>query len=156
MKPGKIRPLAICVFHHEGKILVQEGYDRVDKVLFYRPLGGRIEFGELGAETVVREIREEINAEAINIRFLGALENIFMFNGEKGHEIFLVYDGRFKNIAIYENPELVGAEYDENNYPIRATWKLLSEMRDEKDPTAPLHLPPVYPTGLLELLRNTL
>lgn len=156
MKAGKIRPLAVCVFYHAGKILVQEGYDRVDQQLFYRPLGGRIEFGELGAQTVVRELREEIDAEACNIRYLGTLENIFTYNGEKGHEIVLVYDGSFRNPAIYQKHELVGSQQDENGFFVRALWKPLSEMRDENDPDPEQHLSPVYPTGLLELLRKTL
>ena len=60
MKAGKIRPLAICVFLHQGRILVSVGYDSVKKQTFYRPLGGKIEFGEPSAETVRRELMEEI------------------------------------------------------------------------------------------------
>lgn len=46
MKPQTIRPLAICVFRHAGRILVAEGTDEVKGETFYRPLGGAIEFGE--------------------------------------------------------------------------------------------------------------
>jgi hypothetical protein len=42
----QIRPLAICVFSQNGKILVCEGYDATTSDTFYRPLGGGIEFGE--------------------------------------------------------------------------------------------------------------
>ena len=42
----KIRPLALCIFLHQNKILVAEGYDPKKNQIFYRPLGGGIEFGE--------------------------------------------------------------------------------------------------------------
>ena len=34
--------------------------------IFYRPLGGVIEFGERGAETVARELKEEIGADVLH------------------------------------------------------------------------------------------
>jgi len=40
MKPNMIRPVAICVFQHEGRILVFEGYGPKKQQSFYRPLGG--------------------------------------------------------------------------------------------------------------------
>ena len=46
MKKNRIRPLAICVFLNNNRILVAEGYDPIKQQTFYRPLGGGIEFGE--------------------------------------------------------------------------------------------------------------
>ncbi len=159
MKTEKIRPIAICIFHHSGRILVQAGYDLVRNLLFYRPLGGKIEFGESGAATVARELIEEIGQKTINIHYLGTLENIFVYNGQLGHEIVLIYDGEFLDAAIYQAPEIIGSEnseIDETGQPIRATWKYLTELRDEADPEADPTLPPVYPTGLLPLIRKSL
>jgi len=93
MKKNKIRPLAICVFCNHNRILVAEGYDPVKKQTFYRPLGGGIEFGESSEHTIHRELMEEIGAEVSDLKYLGTLENIFVFNGEPGHEIVMVYDG---------------------------------------------------------------
>ena len=59
------------------------------------PLAVRIEFGERGHETVIREVQEELDAEVTNVRYLGLLENIFAYQGAAGHEIVLIYDGRF-------------------------------------------------------------
>lgn len=50
----RIRPIAICLLRHEGKILVFEGWDRAERRAFYRPLGGGIEFGETGQHAVQR------------------------------------------------------------------------------------------------------
>lgn len=41
MGKEQIRPIAICVFRRDNRILVGEGYDPVKKESFYRPLGER-------------------------------------------------------------------------------------------------------------------
>ena len=94
---NQIRPLAICVFRHGGRILVAEAYDPVKQETFYRPLGGGIEFGEFSEQTIHRELLEEIGADVCELKYLGTLENIFVFNGIAGHEIVQVYDGTLKD-----------------------------------------------------------
>jgi 8-oxo-dGTP pyrophosphatase MutT (NUDIX family) len=74
------------------RLLVYEGYDSVKDERFYRPLGGGIEFGELGAEAVAREVREELGATVSDVRFLGVLESVFTYAGEPGHELVLMYE----------------------------------------------------------------
>ena len=74
MSINRIRALAICVFRHNGRILVAEGVDPCKGgQVFYRPLGGGIEFGEYAKQTLVRELREELDAEITALRFLRAL-----------------------------------------------------------------------------------
>jgi 8-oxo-dGTP pyrophosphatase MutT (NUDIX family) len=138
---NKIRPLALCVFLHQNKILVAEGYDPLKNQIFYRPLGGGIEFGERSDATVRREIMEELNAEVTDLKYLGTFENIFVFNGNPGHEIIQVYDGRLVNSGLYEQAEMSGHEAEES---FKVLWKRL----DEFSPQTPL-----YPDGLLELLN---
>src|SRR5262245_7803885 len=103
-KKKRIRPLAICVFRHNDKILVAEGYDPVKGETFYRPLGGGIEFGERSDEAICREIMEELNLEVDrnSLKYLGTLENIFTFNGTPGHEIVQVYDGALIESGPYD------------------------------------------------------
>jgi len=141
----KIRPIAICVFRHRDRILVAEGYDPVKKQTFYRPLGGGIEFGEKSDQTVRRELLEEINAEVGELWYLGALENIFIFNGAPGHEIVLVYDGLLKDSGLYDL-ELITGEETEIGESFQAVWKSLDEFGAEKSI--------LYPTGLLEMLKQ--
>ena len=149
MKAGKIRPIAICVFLYQGRILVNEGYDSVKKQTFFRPLGGKIEFGESSSNTVRRELLEEIGCEVQNLRYLATLENIFTYNGEKGHEIVIVYDGDFTDDSIYQRTMIHGLE--DNHDPIKAVWKSLSEFRAGPDG---IDSTPLYPSGLLELLQK--
>lgn len=141
---NQIRPLAICIFRHGGRILVAEGYDPLKNEHFYRPLGGGIEFGETSKETVCRELMEEINLEVDkdSLRYLGALENIFTFNGTPGHEIVLIYDGKLKESKVFEQAEITGKEA--NGEDIRALWKDLDEFGPGKCI--------LYPDGLLEML----
>ena len=141
---NQIRPLAICVFRHHDHILVAEGYDPVKDEYFYRPLGGGIEFGENSRETICRELMEEINVEIASesLKYLGAIENIFRFNGSIGHEIVIVYDGTLKESSFYEQQVIAGKEA--NGEDIRAVWKKLDEFGEGKSI--------LYPTGLLEML----
>jgi 8-oxo-dGTP pyrophosphatase MutT (NUDIX family) len=142
MREEKIRSIAICICRDGERILVAEGHDSKKGQTFYRPLGGTIEFGERGEETVRREFREEIGAEVSGIRYLGMLENIFTYEGRRGHEIVLVYDGRLSDRSLYEKDIILGNEL---GTPFKAVWKRLDEFGPGR--------PPVYPDGLLELIR---
>ena len=141
---NRIRPLAICLFRHNDCILVAEGYDPVKKENFYRPLGGGIEFGEHSEQTIRREILEEIGAEVCELKYLGTLENIFVFNGTPGHEIVQVYNGSLRDTRLYEQTVIVGQEVDIDD-TFSAVWKHIDEFGEGKSI--------LYPTGLLEILR---
>ena len=142
---SQIRPLAICLFSHNEKILVSEEYDPSKDETFYRPLGGGIEFGERSQETIHRELKEEIGAEVEALIYLGTLENIYVFNEEPGHEIVQVYDGTLKETGLYEQTVISGYEA-EVNLSMKVLWKSL----DEFGPGKSL----LYPVGLLELLNE--
>ena len=144
MKKNKIRPLAICIFRNNDRILVAEGYDPVKNQTFYRPLGGAIEFGEHSEQTIHRELMEEIGAEVRDLKYLGTLENIFIFNGKPGHEIVQVYDGVLKELGLYEQVEVQGNEADIGE-SFKAVWKRISDFVEEKST--------LYPSGLLDLMR---
>ena len=139
----QIRPIAISVFQNSNRILVFEGHDPVKGETFYRPLGGGIEFGESSETTVRRELKEEINVEVGDLRFLGVLENIFMFNGNSYHEIVMVFDGSLIDSGLYAQAEIHGKEA--NGDDIRALWKSLDEFASGHSI--------LYPDGLLNLLR---
>ena len=138
---NRIRPIAICLFRRDGKILVFKGHDPARDETFFRPLGGGIEFGEHSTDTIRREIREEIGAEVTDLDYLGTLENIFTYNGEAGHEIVQVYDGALTDTGLYEQPVLSG--YEDNGETIDVLWKHLDEFGPGKST--------LYPEGLLAI-----
>ena len=139
--PAAIRPLALAVIRRSDRILVFRGEDPVKAEVFYRPLGGGIEFGETGEAAVRREIREEIGAELVNVRPLGALENIFTYNGGPGHEIILLFEADLLDTAIYKVEQFEGLEA--NGEALTVTWKPLVDFRGGDR---------LYPDGLLLLL----
>jgi ADP-ribose pyrophosphatase YjhB (NUDIX family) len=145
MSPGLIQPLVIAIIRRGEGILVSETADLSKGEVFYRPLGGRVEFGERAEEALRRELREELGAELKGLRYLDALENIFVYEGEQGHEIVLVYEARLADPALYRQDALEGYEQDVDQH-FRVVWKRLDEF-------GPGRLV-LYPDGLLDLLNG--
>jgi 8-oxo-dGTP pyrophosphatase MutT (NUDIX family) len=143
LKTKQIRTIALGIFRRDDRIFVVEGYDPNKKENFYRPLGGGIEFGERGVEALAREMREETGLEVENLRYLGMCENIFIYLGEMGHEIALVYSGDFVDRSVYDKDWVDCKEDDET--PFRAVWKRLDEFGKDK-------AGPLYPDELMGLL----
>jgi 8-oxo-dGTP pyrophosphatase MutT (NUDIX family) len=102
MAEGRIRPVALALVFRGEEILVEEGLDQVKGLSFSRLLGGTIEFGERGEEAIVRELREEIGAEADVVARVATIENLFTYEGELGHEIVLVYECTLRDPSFYE------------------------------------------------------
>jgi len=146
-KKKRVKSKAVCVFRWDDKIFVAEGYDPTRAETFYRPIGGTIEFGEYGHETIKREVIEEIKVDVADVTFLGLCENIFTYDGKRGHEIMLIYDGRFTDDSLYDDALIMRGE-DDHTVLFDATWKPLDYFRGE---TAP----PLYPVGLLDLLDTS-
>ncbi len=136
----RIRPVALCVFQHEGRILVAKGRDRSNGAAFYRPLGGGIRFGETGAQALVRELREELEEEICALRYLGTLESIFHYRDRPRHELLRIYDAEFVDRSAYERPFLQAHEGERR---IRARWLAPSALGDA----------PLVPEGLPALLQ---
>ncbi|NJM69683.1 MAG: NUDIX hydrolase [Scytonema sp. RU_4_4] len=125
-KPGEIRVIALGLIRDSQyakptvsgacpqdigiRIFVSEGYDPVKQQTFYRAMGGGVDFGETSLEALKREFQEEIQAELTNIRYLGCLENIFIYNGQPGHEIIQLFESDFVDPKFYEIEKLVFSE----------------------------------------------
>jgi ADP-ribose pyrophosphatase YjhB (NUDIX family) len=136
----KIRPIAICIIQHAGKILVFRGWDDCDQSTFFRPLGGGIEFGETGTQAIHRELDEEIGAQLTDVRYLFTLENIFTCNGEAGHEIVLVFEAALVDLDLYAREEITGCEA--NGMPLHVCWKALNDFASGKEILVPEGLLP--------------
>lgn len=119
MSNKKIRPVALLVAIRNNKILVIAGHDYHKHENFYRLIGGGIEFGEIGAEALKREVKEEINAEIKNVKYLGLIENVFNYEGKHMHEIVLLYKADFKDKSIYKSDEI---KILDSRHPQKVYW----------------------------------
>lgn len=144
MPTEKIRPIAIGIIYHNGHILAFEGYDPTKDQTYYRPPGGGIDFFEPAAQTLVREFKEEMDADLTDVAYLGTLESIFQAHGRRGHEIVRVYTARFADDRFYVQPEFTG--YEDDGSPLKLKWISLDACRRGE-----LTL---YPDGLLTLITN--
>lgn len=113
-----------------------EGFDRL--------IGGTVEFGETHRQTIIREIDEELGAEIIDLEFLGVVENIFVFDGEPGHEIVALYSGRLEPA-----PHDDGGTLTESN---GSTVPVLWRPYDDASLTVPLY--PSVTSNWLQTLRR--
>ena len=151
MKTDSIRPIAICLFRKDDRILVFLDHDDVKGDDFCRPLGGGIGFGETSREALLREVREELEVEIEYLRLLDVLESIFIYNGQSGHEIAFVYDAVFSDKALYEKDSIECRE--DNGLPFSARWITLEQIHNRSIRLVPegleeLLLSPNLPGGL--------
>ena len=138
----RVRAVALAILRRGNAILVFEVPDPVKNLTGFRPLGGSIEFGETGAETIVREIKEELGLDIVATSYLGTVENIFEWQGRPGHELVRVYEARFVEPSVYASEEVDWVEATSEK-PV-CVWKDLGDFERQ----------PLYPDGLLELLRR--
>ncbi|MEN9206711.1 MAG: NUDIX hydrolase [Gloeomargarita sp. GMQP_bins_120] len=98
---SQIRVLALGLIQEGDRVFVSQGYDPARQLTFYRALGGGVEFGEPSLKALQREFWEELQASLTDITYLGCLENIFVYNGQPGHEIIQLYRCRFADPKFY-------------------------------------------------------
>jgi ADP-ribose pyrophosphatase YjhB (NUDIX family) len=141
---GAIRPIAGAVIRDGDRLLVWQDHDPATGSVVFVPLAGGIEFGESGAEAVARELQEEVGQIPERVSFLGFFEDIFDWNGQRRHELWLVYDVELSGDGLAGLDDVVVREDDGTSYTAR--WRLLDELRGAGR---------LVPDGLLELIEHT-
>jgi uncharacterized protein YndB with AHSA1/START domain/ADP-ribose pyrophosphatase YjhB (NUDIX family) len=141
---GAIRPIAAAVIRHGDRILVWDDHDPVTGDTVAVPLAGGIEFGETGETAIARELGEEIATTPSRIRYLGLLEDIFVWAGEQRHELYLIYEVELADARIYELDEIEVVEEDGSSY--QARWRALSDFGGSAR---------LVPEGLLDLIQRS-
>ena len=104
---GEIETIARGVCVKDGKVLLCRGKGLGST---YLP-GGHIEFGETGAEALVREIKEETGLGSTAGKLLGVVENSFLQHGEKHCEINLVYELTLSGGDVAAQEDWIGFEW---------------------------------------------
>lgn len=91
IKDYKLNVRAAGVMIHNHKILVHRNinFDH------YALIGGRVEIGENSADTIKREIKEELGKDVEVTGYISTIENFFEAKGSKYHEIMFVHKIEF-------------------------------------------------------------
>ena len=89
----KLNVRAAGILVHNGKILLHKNTNFNHHAL----IGGRVEIGENSADTVRREIKEELGKDIKITKYISTIENFFEIKGSKYHEIMFVYGIEFIN-----------------------------------------------------------
>lgn len=139
-----IKTKALCIFRYQDKVLLSQGYDPSKDEIYFRPIGGGIEFGETSTQAIAREVFEEIQQQIRKSRLLGVLENLFTFDGQQSHEIVFVYEAEFIDPHIYKQHHIQGCETNGHTYI--AQWLSREQIA--------LNQYPVYPKGIEQWLFN--
>ena len=136
---------AAVVIIHNDKILVHRNINSNH----YALVGGRVELGEDSIATVKREIKEEMGKEIEIIGYISTIENFFIMNGKKYHEIEFVHLAEFKEekdrliqdtIKNIEGKDYLQYEWIERNKIDQIPLMPVKIQTVLKDGKYPLHL----------------
>ena len=134
----KLNVRAAGVIIHNNKVLVHKNINSNH----YALVGGRIEIGENSADTIKREIKEELGKEIEIIGYISTIENFFEMGGSKYHEIMFVHKVEFANeedqCIEYTLKNIEGKEY------LRYEWLDVNKI-DEY---------PLWPKAIREILKE--
>lgn len=150
---GGLRPMSgfqstinvkvLGIHWREGRLLAAEVRDSRGQVVGVRPLGGTVEFGESSEAAVRREFLEELGFDIGILSGPTVLENIYVFEGESGHEVFFIFVVDFAPDKLSPGDTIVYHESDGTSGIAR--WYDLDDL------DRPAH-PSLFPQGLRALL----
>ena len=123
----EIRPIVLGLVRNGNKLLVSKGYDKLKEQVFYRCLGGGIEFLEKSEEALKREFKEELNIDIKVGKFLGISENIFNYKGKNAHELVLFYDAYIDDKDYQEKYSVI-----DDDSETEAMWIDIKRFKDEE------------------------
>lgn len=133
-----LRVAGVCI--EAGKVLLHSE-DRID---FWVLPGGRPLLGEIAADALRREMREEIAADVEVGRLLWVVENLFTFEGEAFHEIGFYFTMSPPSGLTVQDGVASFTGY-EGDIPLRYRWIALEEL------AAVRVLPAFLPSALTRL-----
>ena len=118
-------------FNYRVATVIRNG----DKVLlhknmnddFYAVPGGRIKIGEDSISAIKRELFEEICVNINVDKMIGLVENFFEYNGNKHHEVMIVFSSSFDEDSEFYNQEVIkGIEKDGE---LNLVWKSIEDIK---------------------------
>ncbi|MFC0807399.1 NUDIX hydrolase [Ensifer sp. P24N7] len=142
--PSQFQVRAAALIWAEGRILI----DRSVADSFWALPGGRVEFHEASAETLSREVEEELGTISVVGPMRLLIENFFELSGRKAHELGFYYDVQLHSPPPFVQDAIVDRSRD-GDTELEFRWALPEQLpRFDLKPTAliPLiaKLPPAF------------
>lgn len=142
-----------------GALIRSSGHILIHRAIgdqFWVLPGGRVEFHEAGAETLAREIEEEIGCPATigPLRFI--IENFFEFAGMRVHELGFYYEAELSRPLPFHESEIVHRIKD-GSAELEFRWALPTRVALDQFDLQPLpirDLIEAMPAGIQHLVRR--
>lgn len=111
------------IAHKDNKILLQ----KCDKDSYYYLIGGRVSLGESTLTAVKREVEEETGILVKNneLNLINIVENFFVYNEVKFHELLFIY--KLNNKELLEKEDFKTLD-KENSYNVWVDIDKLDEL----------------------------
>ena len=106
------------IMENQIRVVVRAIIIREDEILLCQPKGanwyffpgGGIHFEEGIEDALRRELKEELDAELLESRFIGVVESTFLENEQRKHEINIVFHVRINDVPLYsQEPHILFA-----------------------------------------------
>jgi 8-oxo-dGTP pyrophosphatase MutT (NUDIX family) len=115
---------------------------------YYFAVGGRVQFGESSSEAAIRELKEELNYDGLELELIGLIENFFITGEKSVHEINFVYGGEITDDINFENLKsdhqgfnfLLPEEVQSNDVRPKVLKQLILELSRNKGISEFIHL----------------
>lgn len=108
---------AVALVRRDGHVLVQ----RATRDEYWALPGGRVEMGEAAAETLVRELKEELGVDATIGPLRYVIENFFEMDGRSVHGLGLYFDAEISASFPFSAYDVVHQVRD-GDYDLEFRW----------------------------------
>ncbi len=119
----------------DDRILSYHVKDKISRDIFFRLIGGHIDFGESADIALRREFKEEINQDIKIIKKLDVFENIYFYNGNNCHEFVSLFLVDFLDKEMYKLNCIKGNESPYRTY--EAKWYPIKDFKGKDKPLYP-------------------
>lgn len=142
-KPKRIFQMRVAgLAFRNGHVLVH----RATHEKFWTFPGGRAEMGEQSADTLAREMVEELGAEVSVGRLLWVVENFFHYEGKDWHELGFYYLMELPDSFPFDEEAIVHRVQDGKN-PLEFRW-----VKATTEALTALDIPPYFIASEIENL----
>jgi ADP-ribose pyrophosphatase len=113
---------------HNDRVLCQKSTINASDIYWFLP-GGRAELGESSAETLRREMLEELGETVQVGRLLYVIENFFVGHEEQHHEVGFYFEIAFPDSSyLYQDNVTSFVRPEEDHLPLLFDWLPLTEL----------------------------